>query len=152
MSSEQQTAETVGDFMQAHDRFANLLGIKLDEVRPGYSRVSLTVTSDMLNAVGIAHGGVTFSLADVAFAVAANSHGRVAVALTAQINYPAAGREGDTLTAEAHEESLSGRTGLYTIKIRTGDDLLVGLFTGSVFRRSDDITDWMNTHQEEAAP
>ncbi|MEJ1355191.1 MAG: hydroxyphenylacetyl-CoA thioesterase PaaI [Candidatus Sedimenticola sp. (ex Thyasira tokunagai)] len=152
MTKEQQQADSIGEWMQAQDRYANLLGIKLDEVKPGYSRASLTVTGDMLNSVGITHGGVTFSLADFAFAVAANSHGRVAVALSAQINYPAASREGDKLTATAQEESLSGRTGLYTIEVRTTDDRLVGLFTGSVFRRSDNLSDWMNSNQEEATP
>lgn len=135
--------------MQAEDRFANLLGISLEEVRPGYSRVALTVTDNMLNAVGLTHGGVTFSLADFAFAVAANSHGQVAVALSAQINYPAAGSAGDRLTAEAREESKSDKTGLYTIEVRRGDNRLMALFTGSVFRRNDDVSHWMNREKSK---
>ena len=139
----QQTPESIGHWMEQKDRYARLLGMELEAVDEGYARVSMRVTSDMLNAVGLTHGGVTFGMADFAFAVASNSHGTVAVALTAQISYPAASREGDRLIAEAREENKTGRTGLYTVDVRTSDDKLVGLFTGTVFRRSDAITEWM---------
>ena len=135
----QRTAERVGRWMEGADRFARLLGIRLDEVRPGYCRVVMAVTDDMVNGVGTTHGGATFTLADFAFAIAGNSHGRTAVALSTQMSYPAASRVGDTLTAEAFEESLGGRTGLYRIEVRRTDGELVGLFTGTVFRRSEPI-------------
>lgn len=130
--------------MQKHDRFANLLGMELEDTSPGYSRVGMTVTEQMLNAVDITHGGVTFGLADFAFAVASNSHGTIAVALTAQISYPSASGLGDRLTAIAREESKTTRTGLYTIEVRTQEDKLVALFTGTVFRRTDSHADWIN--------
>ncbi len=142
-NSEQLDAETIGRWMSEHDRFGRLLGMKLEAVEPGYSRVSMTVTGDMLNSVGITHGGATFSLADFAFAVASNSHGQVAVALNAQINYPAASREGDTLVAEAREQSCSRSTAIYQIEVRRGDNTLVALFTGTVFRRKDTLQEWM---------
>ena len=148
MSGAQQQAEQIGHWLAQQDRFAKLLGIQLEQVRPGFCRVGLTVTGDMLNAVGLTHGGVTFTLADFAFAVASNSHGTVAVALSAQMNYPAASRQGDRLTAEAREESRTGRTGLYTIEVRGNDEKLVALFTGTVFRRSDSLSDWMNGEQQ----
>ena len=134
--------------MAREDRFARLLGIEVEALEPGYCRVALTVRNDMLNAVGLTHGGVTFSLADFAFAVASNSHGTVAVALSAQISYPAASRVGERLVAEAREESLTGRTGLYRIEVRGGDARLVGLFTGTVFRRSDSVMAWMNPEKQ----
>jgi acyl-CoA thioesterase len=143
MSEQQTTAEKTGQWMVENDRFARLLGIELEAVSPGYCRVAMTTTGEMLNSVGIVHGGATFTLADFAFAVASNSHGQVAVALSAQMNYPSAGRLGDRLTAEAKEESKTGRTGLYTVEIRNGENALVGLFTGTVFRRSDNLSDWM---------
>ncbi|HEY5790567.1 MAG TPA: hydroxyphenylacetyl-CoA thioesterase PaaI [Gammaproteobacteria bacterium] len=135
----QRTAERVGHWMTANDRFARLLGIELLAVRPGYCKVAMPVSAEMVNGVGTTHGGATFTLADFAFAVAGNSHGRTAVALSTQMSYPAASRAGDTLTAEAFEEALGGRTGLYRIEVRRGDGALVGLFTGTVFRRSDPI-------------
>jgi acyl-CoA thioesterase len=137
------TPETIGGWMEQHDRFARLLGMELEEVSAGYARVGMTITADMLNSVGITHGGVTFGLADFAFAVASNSHGTVAVALNANMSYPAASREGDRLVAEAREENRTGRTGLYTVEVKTADNKLVGHFTGNVFRRSDSINEWM---------
>ena len=135
----QADAETVGRWMAEADRFARGLGIRLESVSPGCCEVAMTVTAEMLNGVGTTHGGATFTLADFAFAVAANSHGRAAVALSTQMSYPAASRAGDPLTATASEESLGGRTGLYRVEVRRGDGTLVGLFTGTVFRRSDAI-------------
>ncbi len=133
----------VGDWMAAKDRFARSLGITLDEVGAGYCRASLRITGEMLNAVGLTHGGVTFGLADFAFAVASNSHGQVAVAVSAQINYPAASREGDRLIAEAREESLGRRTALYRVEVKTEQGRLVGLFNGTVFRRDDRLEQWI---------
>lgn len=130
--------------MEQQDRFARLLGIKLQQVAPGYCQVTLDVTSDMLNAVGITHGGVTFALADFAFAVASNSHGKAAVAITAQINYPSASRVGEQLVAEAREANRTGRTGLYNIEVRNGEGKLMAQFTGTVYRRSDEVMDWIN--------
>ncbi len=129
-------AESVGRWMEQNDRFARLLGIELHEVVPGSCRVSLKVVEDHLNAVGMTHGGVTFTLADFAFAVACNAHGTLAVALVATINFPAASRVGDLLTATASEESRSRRTALYRIEVRTQDDQLVGLFSGTAHRTS----------------
>jgi acyl-CoA thioesterase len=139
----QAAAERVGRWMEQNDRLARLLGMRLEAVQPGSCRVSMEVTGDMLNAVGLTHGGATYSLADFAFAVASNSHGQVAVALTTQMSYPAASRQGDTLVAEAREANLGGRTGLYTIEVKTQKGKLVGLFNGTVFRRGEPIDDWM---------
>ena len=130
----QADAETVGRWMAEADRFARGLGIRLQSVSPGCCEVAMTVTAEMLNGVGTTHGGATFTLADFAFAVAANSHGRAAVALSTQMSYPAASHAGDTLTAVAREESLGGRTGLYRVEVRRQDGTLVGLFTGTVYR------------------
>ena len=144
MVEQQKQAERIGHWMAKHDRFARQLGIEIEAVSPGFCQVALTVTDGMLNAVGVTHGGVTFSLADFAFAVASNSHGKVALALSAQINYPAASHAGDRLTAVALEQNKNRRTGLYSIEVRTGDGTLTGLFSGTVYRRSDDISNRMN--------
>ncbi|RLA35428.1 MAG: hydroxyphenylacetyl-CoA thioesterase PaaI [Gammaproteobacteria bacterium] len=132
-------AEVIGHWMAEADRFAQGLGIRLVSVAPGCCEVTMLVTEAMHNGVGTTHGGATFTLADFAFAIAANSHGRTAVALSTQMSYPAASHAGDTLTAVATEESLGGRTGLYRVEVRRDDGTLVGLFTGTVFRRRDAI-------------
>ncbi|MCP4996473.1 MAG: hydroxyphenylacetyl-CoA thioesterase PaaI [Gammaproteobacteria bacterium] len=128
--------------MSKNDRLARLFGMQLETIEPGYSRVSMTVTADMLNAVGITHGGATYSLADFAFAVASNANGQIAVALDTTMSYTAPSHEGDILIAEAREENLTRRTGLYTVKIHT-NDRLVGHFTGTVYRKEQTVTDWI---------
>ena len=145
MSGEQQQAERIGQWMAQNDRFARRLGIELEAASPGFCQVALTVTKDMLNAVGVTHGGVTFSLADFAFAVASNSHGKVSLALSAQINYPAASRAGERLTAIAREQSGNRRTGLYSVEVRNSDGTLTGLFSGTVYRRSEELASHMKT-------
>lgn len=144
MSPEQEQAERIGRWMAENDRFARSLGIELETVSPGFCRAALTVTQEMLNSVGLTHGGVTFSLADFAFAVASNSQGKVALALAAQINYPAASRVGDRLTATAREQSINRRTGIYSVEVRNNEGGLTGLFNGTVYRRSENIEHWMN--------
>ena len=79
----------------------------------------------------------------IAFALASNSHGTTAVGLTASMSYPAASRAGELLTAEAREENKGGRTGLYTVEVKAADGTLVGLFHGTVYRRSDSLSQWM---------
>lgn len=144
MAQDQEQAERIARWMAENDRFARGLGIELEAVSAGFCRVALTVTEDMLNSVGLTHGGVTFSLADFAFAVASNTHGEVALALAAQINYPAASRVGDRLTATATEQSRNRRTGIYSIEVRNHEGELTGLFNGTVYRRSEKIQHWMN--------
>ncbi len=133
----------IARFMREYDQVAVNYEMDLLEVGPGYARIGMRVTAEMLNAVRLVHGGVTFCLADFAFAVAANSHGQVAVATSVSISYPAPAREGDYLVAEAQEVARTRRTGLYQIQVRREDGTLVALFTGNVFRRDDSVAEWM---------
>lgn len=124
------TARAVGDYMFARDNNARQLGIQLEEVAPGYARVSLLVTTAMLNSHGILHGGMSFTLADTAFAYACNSYNRNAVAMGCNIIFPATGAAGDRLTAEAVECLVSGRAGVYDVTVKTQDGKVVALFRG----------------------
>lgn len=99
------------------DPFAKHLGANIEEIRAGYSRVSLTITADMLNFHGITHGGLIFTLGDIAFAAASNSHGQTAVALNVDIGFMRATNVGDQLIAEAQERDINGPIGLYDITI-----------------------------------
>ncbi len=139
----QARAEAIAAFMRIHEQLAVEYDLKLEKVGPGLAEVSLTVQEKMLNAVRLRHGGVIFALADFAFAVAANSHGQVAVALSAHISYPAPARPGDRLIATAREVARTRRTGLYQVEVRREDGTLVALFTGNVFVRDDSLADWM---------
>ncbi len=121
----------------SQDPYARFLGIDLLALERGYSKVSMVVGEHMLNFHGIPHGGVIFSLADVAFAAASNSHGQTAVALSVGINYLAAVPVGTRLYAEATEESLGHRTALYRLAVTTEDDTLVALAHGTVYRKKE---------------
>src|SRR6188508_3292319 len=90
-------------------------GIKIEEVRVDYARVSMRVRPDMLNGHGMAHGGMIFALADSAFAYACNSRNLRTVAAQASIVFLDAAREGEGLVAEASEQAVTGRSGVYQV-------------------------------------
>ena len=96
-------------------------------------RVRLTVRDDMLNGFGVCHGGVAFSLADSALAFAANTHGKVTVAIENTISYPRKVSAGDVLVAVAEEESATNKLGFFRVTIRRGDEI-VSLFRGTVYK------------------
>jgi acyl-CoA thioesterase len=78
----------------------------------------------MVNGHGIGHGGLTFTLADSAFAFACNSYNRRTVAAACEIRYLAPTRLGDVLTAEAVERSREGRDGTYDVTVRSSDGVV----------------------------
>jgi acyl-CoA thioesterase len=121
------------------DPYARYLGIELLALEEGYSKATMVVGEHMLNLHGTPHGGVIFTLADAAFAAASNSHGQVAVALNASINYLAAVPVGTRLYAEATEESLGHRTALYRMSVTAEDGTLVALCHGTVYRKNQPV-------------
>ncbi|TCJ18936.1 hydroxyphenylacetyl-CoA thioesterase PaaI [Parasulfuritortus cantonensis] len=121
------------------DPYMRHLGFQAEVPAPGRARVWGELRPEHLNSFGSAHGGFLFSLADSAFALASNSHGALAVALSAHIEYFKGTRAGDRLEAVATEISLTRRTGVYQIEIRNGAEA-VALFTGTVYRRPEQPT------------
>jgi len=126
-------AASIAKYMEKEDKVAVWLGIKVEEVREGKARVSLKVRKDMLNAAGLCQGGVIFSLADFAFAVAANSYGKLALAISASIYFAKSVKEGATLIAEAKEVTRTKRLGVYEVIVKTAEGEKVALFTGEVY-------------------
>jgi acyl-CoA thioesterase len=120
------------------DKFAEHVGIELLDVAEGYARAALEIKPHHLNAVGIVHGAAIFSLADLVFAVASNSHGTVAVAVNATISFLKAS-QGGRLTAEATEVSRNAKLASYTIRITDEQEQLIALFQGMVYRKKDKI-------------
>jgi acyl-CoA thioesterase len=110
--------------MMAADAASAGLGIELLECSPGRAVTRMLVRPDMANGYAIAHGGLVFALADTAFACACNSHGGVTVAAGAEITFVAPARVGDTLTAEAAERTRFGRSGIYDVTVRRGQDVI----------------------------
>lgn len=129
-SAEEALAARVGEAMWARDSASQALGMTLEEVRPGYARVRMTVRGDMLNGHGTCHGGLVFALADSAFAFACNSHDVVTVASSCSIEFLAPAQEGDELVAEAEERFREGRNGVYDVNVRRGDGSLIATFRG----------------------
>lgn len=114
------------------DPFARMLGAEIECIEPGFSKVSLTVTDEMVNFHGITHGGLIFTLGDIAFAAASNSHGKTALAMNVNINFLKASKVGDRLVAEAREQHAGGRTALYAITVYEKN-------SGEVIARSQDL-------------
>lgn len=119
------------------DKFAKFLGIELVEVRDGYAKCTMTVAEEMLNSHGSTHGGAIFTLADYAFAAACNSYGQVAVALQVSINFLEAVKTGARLVAEAKEESLSARIGLYRLLVTDESGTLVAAAQATAYRKKE---------------
>ena len=126
--------DIVGQKLQK-DPYANFLGIKLKEVGEGYAKVHLKMEKKFCNFLGYIHGGLIFSLADQAFAAASNSRGKTSVALQMNINYVKAPSVEDTLVAEAKEEHLSSKIGLYRIKVKNSQHQLIAEAQGIVYRK-----------------
>ncbi|HXL58839.1 MAG TPA: hydroxyphenylacetyl-CoA thioesterase PaaI [Chitinophagaceae bacterium] len=134
-------AQQVVERMMQFDYFSQWMGVRLLNVKEGYSKIQITLRKEMLNGFAIAHGGITFALADSAFAFACNSDGKITVALDVSISFPKAGKEGDTLTAEAKLINKTNKTGLYLIEVKNQHDELVALFKGTCYKTEKKLMD-----------
>jgi len=132
------TPSEIADLMYHNDAFTQWLGIERVEDGPGRSVLRMTVRPEMINGHNITHGGITFSLADSAFAFASNSRGKRAVSIECSINHIKQVNSGDTLTAIATESSKSNKLGIYHVIVTNQDDEEVALFKGMVYRTSKD--------------
>jgi len=129
--------ETIKKFFKG-DRLAEYLGIELVEVSMGKAVAKMEIRKEHLNGINTVHGGAIFTLADFAFAVAANSHGRVTVAINVSISFMKASKNG-TLTAVANEISLNPKLATYTVNICNDDGELIAIFQGLAYRKRDKI-------------
>lgn len=134
----QELPKAVVDKMMSQDWFSQWLGIEVLDIHPGTCTLRCTVKKDMLNGFAIAHGGITYSLSDSALAFASNSHGKMAVSVETSISHLAAVKENDVLTAVATEKSCSNKIGVYEVTVKNQNNVLVALFKGTVYRKSQD--------------
>lgn len=123
-------AERSADAMWSKDRASKWFGMRIDDVDEGFAVLSLIVEKQHTNGHGMCHGGVTFTLADSAFAFACNSRNQSTVAQHNTISYMAPAKLGDTITATAKEISLNGRNGVYDVEVSTQDGLIIAQFRG----------------------
>jgi acyl-CoA thioesterase len=108
--------------------------MKLIEINEGFCKLEMTVTAQMLNGFSIAHGGITYALADSALAFASNARGIQSVSIETSINHLNKVALNDTLTAITEEKNLTARTALYFINITNQNQTVVAIFKGLVYR------------------
>jgi len=120
--------------MYDNDPFSLWLGIERVLVEQGRCELRMSVRPEMLNGFAIAHGGITYSLADSCLAFASNSHGIQAVSVETSISHTKPVKPGDVLTATSEEMSLSNRIGIYHINVTNQRGETVALFKGTVYR------------------
>lgn len=122
-----------------NDLFAENAGVVLLEVREGYSKAKLEIKPEHLNAGARTQGGAIFTLADLALAAAANSHGTLAFSLSSNITFLRASGPGDTLYAEARERYIGRSTGCYQVDVTNQNGDLIATFESSVFRKDQKV-------------
>ncbi|SFU89387.1 hydroxyphenylacetyl-CoA thioesterase PaaI [Pseudoduganella namucuonensis] len=132
-------ARAAGNSMFARDRATQAMGMQLAEIRPGYARMTMPVRFDMINGHNTCHGGYIFALADSAFAFACNSHNQNTVGAGCTIEYLAAGRHHDVLTAEAVELARAGKSGVYDVRVSNQDGVTLALFRGKSLRVTGEV-------------
>ncbi|RLD21720.1 MAG: thioesterase [Bacteroidetes bacterium] len=122
------------DLMFNNDPFSLWLGIVRIKDELGKSVLKMEVRKDMLNGFGIAHGGIAYAFADSALAFASNSHGRQALSVETSISHTKKVKEGDVLTTQVKEISLTNKIGIYQVFVENQDKELVAVFKGTVYR------------------
>lgn len=134
MTTQQNYLEKVRQFI-AQDRFAELTGVEIVAADKGYCRAKLDIEAKHLNAAQVVQGGVIFTLADVAFAVASNSHGQLALAVNANISF-LRGISSGTIFAEATETCNPHRLGAYDVLVTDEHEQIIARFNGIVYRKN----------------
>ncbi len=127
--------EEIKDFLK-NDRFAVNAGIELVEVSEGLAKARMVVTKEHLNAGGVCQGGALFTLADLACAAVANSHGQLTFSITANITFIRSAKEGETVYAEATEVANHPRVPYINVELKNEKGDLLAAFTSSGYRKN----------------
>jgi acyl-CoA thioesterase len=139
-------ARACADALWATDTASQALGIEIEDVRRGYARLAMTLTGEMANGHGLAHGGYIFTLADSAFAFACNTYDERTVAAQCAITFLRPGKVGQRLTAVAREIAQSGRTGIYDVTVTAVNETIAEFrghsrrIGGALVNGSEDMT------------
>ena len=133
MSDAQELAEKVVHKMYDNDDFSQWMGVEIVEIKPMCSVVRMKIRKEMLNGHDVCHGGITFALADTAFAFASNTQGRIALSIDTSMSYTAKIFEGDEITATAKELTTGNKIAKYDVTLTNQKNELVGLFRGTVY-------------------
>ena len=123
-------AQRIAEVIWPADAASQWLGMRLEEVRAGYARLSMRVTAHMVNGQQVCHGGLIFTLADSSFGYACNTHNQRALAAGASIEFLAPACLDDLLVAECSEAASAGRRGVYDAKVTNQKGETIALFRG----------------------
>lgn len=134
MSEKEKAEKIVHQMMYKEDAFSRWMAVDILTVNPGSCSITVEIRPEMLNGFHICHGGVTFSIADSAFAFASNSRGIHAVSIETSISHTRKVFAGDIITALAAEKSLTTKFGIYDVVLNNQKNETVALFKGTVFR------------------
>ena len=125
----------------AADAYAARIGAELRDIRPGWARVAMRLDEGHRNFMGMIHGGVMFSLADVAFGAAANSFGTRAMALSVGIDFLAAPEIDGEMTAEVELVTRAGRMGFYRMEVTDARGTVVARCHGWAYHTGKPLRD-----------
>lgn len=132
------TTKQIGAFIAQNDRYAQLTGVEITETGKGFCKAKLKIEEKHLNAANIVQGGAIFTLADLAFGVASNSHGQLALAVNVNITFLKSTSSG-TLYATATELTEPKRLGAYDVLVYDEKNELVARFNGVVYRKNETL-------------
>ncbi len=127
-------AQDVVNHMMQNDAFSKWMGIEVLETKPGYCKLQMELREEMTNGFQIAHGGISYSLADTALAFASNGRGDHSLSIETSIAHTRPAHVGDLLFAEAVEKSHTKRFGIYEVQVSNEREELIALFKGTVYR------------------
>jgi acyl-CoA thioesterase len=130
-------------FFNNRDRLCIHLGIQVTEIGHGWAKTAMTIADHHLNGADVVQGGAIFTLADLAFGAAANSHGTLALGVNTSIAYTKAAKTG-TLTAHARETAKSGPLATYIVEIKDDSGETIATFQGTAYRKREqlDLSAW----------
>ena len=135
--------ERLKRFFNSRDRLCRTLGIQVTEIGLGTAVTSMTVAEMHLNGADIVQGGALFTLADLAFGAASNSHGTLSLGVNATIAFTKPGL-GGVLTAHARETAAAGPLATYVVEIKNEDGETIATFQGTAYRKREhiDLSAW----------
>lgn len=131
------------EFFVKNDHYASLSDIEVIEVAEGHAKVQVRIQQKHLNGVRIAHGGIIFTLADVAFGLASNSHKKVAVSLNSEISFFSPAEEGQLIIAEAELLILRKTVANYLINVKNEDGELLAMMKAQAYRKNGSIENYI---------
>ena len=131
--------QQMADYRNSHNPYVQRQGIFVEEIGPGYARVTKTVVPEDANPLGVPHGGVYFTMADTACGSAMASYGYKAVTMNAGYNFFRSANVGDCLTAEAREVKHGQTVCVFEVRITEQSGTLLGTGTFTFYSLSEKL-------------